>query len=143
MRPRSIGHFQGIEVRIHPSMVFVLVWAVYHWGYAARGGLTSIAYGLVFVGAVFTLVLLHELGHGLMARQFHLRVRDVTLLPFGGVAHIEQMPSSPRKEALVALAGPLTNLAVAVVTFPLLVLSFLLKGYSSVSALTSLQLADP
>ena len=143
MRPRTVGQFQGIDVRIHPSMVLVVVWAVYHWGYASRGGLISIVYGLVFVGAVFGLILLHELGHALMARQFRLRVRDVTLLPFGGVAHIEQMPASPRTETLVALAGPLTNLAVAVVTFPLLLLWFLLKEYSAVSALTTLQLEDP
>lgn len=143
MRPRAVGHFQGIEVRIHPSMVLVLVWAIYHWGYAGRGSLISIAYGLVFVAAVFGLVLLHELGHGLMARQFSLQVRDVTLLPFGGVAHIEQMPSSPRTEALVALAGPLTNVALAVASLPLLALWCLLNGYSSLRALTTLQLEDP
>jgi Zn-dependent protease len=143
MRPRTVGQFQGIDVRVHPSMVLVLLWAVYHWGYSARGGLTAVTYGLVFVVALFGLVVLHELGHGLMARQFGLRVRDVTLLPFGGVAHIEQMPASPRTEAMVALAGPLTNVAIAVASLPLLVLWFLLKGYTSLNSLTTLRLDDP
>jgi Zn-dependent protease len=143
MRPRTVGQFQGIDIRIHPSMVLVLLWALYHWGYEAHGGPASIIYGLLLVGAVFGLVLLHELGHGLMARQFGLRVRDVTLLPFGGVAHIEQMPASPRTETMVALAGPLANVAVAVLTLPLLLIWFLLQGYTSLSSLTTLHLDDP
>lgn len=143
MRPRTVGQIQGIEIRIHPSMVLVLLWALYHWGYSAGGGVIAMGYGLLFVAVVFGLVLVHELGHGLMARQYGLRVRDVTLLPFGGVAHIEQMPASSRVEALVSLAGPLTNMAIAVATLPLLLLWFLIDGFSSFNSLAALQLEDP
>ena len=56
-------------------------------------------------------MLLHELGHSMMAHEYGLRVRDITLVPFGGIARIEQMPSRPRAEAMISLAGPLVNLA--------------------------------
>jgi CBS domain-containing protein len=53
------------------------------------------------------------------------------------------MPASPRMEAMVALAGPLANIAVAVASLPLLALWFLLKGYTSLSSLTTVRLNDP
>ena len=143
MRPHTVGRFQDIEVRIHPSIVLVVAWAVYHWGYGAGGGIGQLLYGLLFVVAVFLLVLVHEFGHGLMAKQFGLRVRDVTLLPFGGVARIEKMPASPRTEAMVALAGPMTNVALAVISFPILLIWFLVRGYSSLEVFNNYQLESP
>ncbi|MEZ4500696.1 MAG: site-2 protease family protein [Thermomicrobiales bacterium] len=79
-----------------------------------------------FVGAIFGLVLLHELGHRLMARQYGLAVRDITLLPFGGVARVEQMPASTRVESLVAVAGSLVNLAIAMLALPFMLIWFVL-----------------
>jgi Zn-dependent protease len=142
MRPLTVGRFQAIDVRVHPSIAIVFVWAVYFWG-VDGGGMASIAYGLALVGAVFALVLLHEAGHGLMARQLGLRVRDVTLLPFGGIARIEQMPANPRIEALVALAGPLTNVALAILTLPLFALYILIEGTSIPVVISRYSLETP
>lgn len=60
---------------------------------------------------LFVIVLVHELGHVVVMRAFNWRVREVKLLPFGGVAEVEDAGSIPAKEeALVAIAGPLQNL---------------------------------
>ncbi len=59
---------------------------------------------------LFLLVLVHELGHVIVARGFGWTVREVKLLPFGGVVEVEEAGGLPAKEeALVAIAGPLQN----------------------------------
>lgn len=59
---------------------------------------------------LFVIVLVHELGHVIVARGFGWTIREVKLLPFGGVAEVEQSGGiSAKEEALVALAGPLQN----------------------------------
>jgi Zn-dependent protease len=121
-------------------MVLVVAWAAYYWGYATDWRLSSLVYGMLFVAALFALVLVHEVGHALMAREHGLRVRDITLLPFGGVARIEQMPPSPRVEVAVALAGPLANLAVAVLITPLLLVLLTIHGVRSIADLAAYSL---
>lgn len=67
-----------------------------------------------FAAVVFLIVLLHETGHVVMARYFHLPVERIELFPFGGVAYIQSYRNSSLfKEMLVALAGPFTNLLAA------------------------------
>lgn len=59
---------------------------------------------------LFAIVLVHELGHVFAAKGFGWTVREVKLLPFGGVAEVEDGSGLPaREEALVAIAGPLQN----------------------------------
>lgn len=59
---------------------------------------------------LFVIVLVHELGHVVAARSFGWTIREVKLLPFGGVAEVEEAGGlSAREEALVAIAGPLQN----------------------------------
>lgn len=58
----------------------------------------------------FLVVTLHELGHILAARSFHWRIQSIELLPFGGVAHVEEWGNTtPLSEVVVALSGPLVN----------------------------------
>ena len=60
---------------------------------------------------LFVIVLVHELGHVLAARGFGWRVTEVKLLPFGGVAEVEELDHMPiRQELVVTLAGPMQNL---------------------------------
>lgn len=117
-----IGRIAGIGLYVHVTFLLLLAWvAIGH--YTWRRNLGDVLYGLVFIMAIFGIVILHELGHALTARRFGIRTRDITLLPIGGVARLERMPEDPRQEFLVAVAGPAVNIALAVVFFALLVVA--------------------
>src|SRR5690606_39102727 len=87
----------------------------------AGAGLRGIVFGSFVVAAVFACVLAHEMGHALVAQRYGLAVHDVTLLPIGGVARIEHGGLTPRTETVIALAGPLVNVAIAAVLTPVVV----------------------
>src|SRR3954449_3914992 len=100
----KLGRVAGIDVFLHPTFLLLLAFVGMR-----QGGLGSI----LLVSAVFGCVLLHELGHALMARQYGIATEDITLYPIGGVARLSRMPRSPGAELLIALAGPAVNVAIA------------------------------
>ncbi|MCM8748651.1 site-2 protease family protein [Thermomicrobiaceae bacterium CFH 74404] len=123
-----IGKIGGVEVRVHPTVVIALLWVFWHWGRSAHDPLVGALFGGFLLLAVFVSVAGHELAHSFLAQRYGLEVQDITLLPIGGVARIEQTPLSPRSEAMVALAGPLLNLVVAAGLTPALVGMLLWRG---------------
>ncbi len=127
MRSFTVGQIQGIDVKVHPTFALVLVWVIWEWGNRS-GGIPTILFGLVLVGLVFACVLMHEVGHAAMAQHFGIKVHDITLVPIGGIARIEQNPSTGSSEILIALAGPAVNVAIAVALAPVLVLIGLVQG---------------
>ena len=142
MKSLTIGRIQGIDIKLHPSFVLIGLWVVYHWGFRQDSGIAGTFYGLALVLSIFLLVLLHELGHSMMAHEYGLRVRDITLVPFGGIARIEQMPSRPRAEAMISLAGPLVNLAIALLLLPVLLMVGLAGGSNSIQDFAQFGLGD-
>jgi Zn-dependent protease/CBS domain-containing protein len=62
------------------------------------------------VSLVFFFVLLHELGHSLMAKYYGVEVESITLLPIGGMAAMRTLPNSARAELHIAMAGPAVSL---------------------------------
>ncbi len=64
------------------------------------------------LGLAFSIVV-HEFAHSLVARRFNMPIRGITLFIFGGVAEMEDEPTSPKGELLMALAGPATSVVVA------------------------------
>ncbi|HEY7033495.1 MAG TPA: site-2 protease family protein [Thermomicrobiales bacterium] len=132
MRSLTLGRVRGIDVKVHPTFALVALWILYNWGVVEGGGASSILYGTVLFAFVFSFVLLHEFGHSLMAQHYGINVHDITLVPFGGIARLEQLPHRPRSEALIAIAGPAVNVAIAVAMLPLLLVLGVVRGYDSV-----------
>ena len=114
-RSLRIGSVRGIDVRLHITFPLIVLWAAIDWGAGSDLGWTGALYGVVLVLLLFVCVVLHELGHSLMAMHFGSMVKDITLLPIGGVAQMRRMPAKPIHELLVALAGPAVNVAIALV----------------------------
>jgi Zn-dependent protease len=131
IRPLRIGRLLGVDVNIHPTFALVFVFAFLYWGLGEQGGVVPFLLGCILVLLVFLSVLVHELGHCVMAREFGVQVLDITLWPFSGVARIEQMPATPRNELLIALAGPGMNLAIFMLLLPVMLLIGVVGGADS------------
>jgi len=108
---------RGIEVKIHVTFPLILVWAAVQFGYLNQKdfSLSGAAFGVVVMLLLFVCVVIHELSHSLTATAMGFPVHDIVLLPLGGVAQMERIPERPSQEFLMAIAGPLSNVAIAVV----------------------------
>lgn len=114
----------GIGVYLHWSVaLLVLLFAMS--GFAGFGFAT----GMLLLASLVGSVILHELGHSLAARHYGIGTRDIVLYAIGGVASLERMPKDPKQELVIALAGPMVNVVIAAVLFPLLsVMQFVSLG---------------
>src|SRR6185503_10398154 len=110
----------GIAIKVDAS--WFVVAALVTWTLAVglfprdHLGLSTLAAWSMAVAAalgVFKSIVLHELGHALVARRMGLRIRSITLFIFGGLAEMEDEPRTARAEFLVAAAGPAVSAAVA------------------------------
>jgi Zn-dependent protease/predicted transcriptional regulator len=107
-----IGRLFGIDVHVH--VTFLALLALIATAHALAGRSLAAGLGSVgFLSALFACVLLHEFGHALAARHYGIRTSHITLLPIGGIAHLESLPRRPVQELWVALAGPLVNVLIA------------------------------
>jgi Zn-dependent protease len=122
----KLGRIWGIPIGLHLSwfLVFGLVTWSLALGYfpAEYPNLSTATYWLL--GAVTSLlffgsVLVHELGHALLALRNQIPVRGITLFIFGGVAQIGRESSSPGVEFRIAIAGPLASLGLAALFYGL------------------------
>ncbi len=112
----KLGRIGGIDVRMHFTFVLLISWvALVHWRQGQS--LVAVFLGVLFILAVFMCVILHEFGHALTAKRFGIKTRDIILLPIGGVARLERMPTHPLQELWVALAGPAVNVVIAISIF--------------------------
>jgi len=115
-----IGSLFGIPLFLDPLWFVILVFATLNFGLAYMQWGTVLAWsaGLVMALLLFGSVLLHELGHSLVARSQGIKVSSITLFLFGGIAAIDEESKTPGQALQVAIAGPV----VSIVLFLLLTL---------------------
>ncbi len=111
----NLGTIKGIEIRIHITFFLIIIWAAVEGLSQPGNGWSRAVFGVLSTCLLFVCVVLHELGHSLIAVHFGGRVRNIILLPIGGVAQMESLPDKPIHELLVAIAGPAVNFAIAAV----------------------------
>lgn len=107
------GRVLGIRIRVHLSFLLLLLWVAW-LGWQVGGGVASL-WALLLVNLLFGCVVLHELGHSVMAIRFGVHVESITLLPIGGVASMRSIPERPIREFLISVAGPMVNVVIACV----------------------------
>jgi Zn-dependent protease len=115
-----IGKLFGVEIRIHLTFVFLLgfVWMAE----SSMKSNSTPARVVGLVGIIFGAVVLHELGHALVAMREGMHAKAIILLPIGGITLLEDSPSAAstgqatwKRDIRVALAGPLVNITLALV----------------------------
>lgn len=104
----NLCNISGIPIRIHLSFFLLLGWVAFEEFQRSGQPIQEV----LFIVAIFACVLLHELGHALMAKRYNIKTRDIVLYPFGGIAALMGQ-AKPFPELLIAVAGPLVNVVIA------------------------------
>lgn len=117
----SLGRILGIPIGLDYSwfLIFALLtWSLATSYFPAEFKNWPLAeywiVGAVTVILMFVSVLVHELGHSMVALRYKIPVRSITLFVFGGVAQIGAEPPSAIAEFWIAIAGPITSFALAI-----------------------------
>ncbi len=113
----SIALFRVFGIRLEVHATFVVLLAYAGWLGARDDGWHGLVWSVAFVVLMFGVVVLHELGHCLAARRYGIRTNRILLLPVGGMAEFDALPRQPRRELVIALAGPAVNYLLIAVIF--------------------------
>lgn len=117
---RRVTLFTLLGFAVHVDMSWLILGVLITWSLASgvfpsmHQGLAPAAYWIMGIGGTAGFVasiIIHELCHSLVARRFGLPMKGITLFVFGGVAEMDDEPPSPRAEFWMAIAGPLSSVA--------------------------------
>jgi len=142
-RGMHLFYLFGFDIRLDISWFFIailLTWSL------AQGlfpmmipDLSAADYwlmGLVGMLTLFLSIVLHEIGHSVVARRYKLGITSITLFIFGGVADLKEEPKSPGAEFLIAIAGPIVSVLIAIGFFAVTVLGLFMGWPLQVLAIT-------
>lgn len=109
----SISLFRvfGIQLELHLTFLLLLVYV--GWVGAHTDGAYGAAWWILLIICGFACVVMHELGHSLVARNFGIGTHRILLLPIGGIAQLTSIPREPWRELYITLAGPAVNFFLA------------------------------
>ncbi len=110
---------RGIDIKMHITFPLILIISAVQFGFLGPRGfsLSGAVFGVIVTLLLFACVVIHELAHSLTAIQMGFPVRDIVLLPLGGVAQMERIPERPAQELLMSVAGPLSNVVIAIILY--------------------------
>lgn len=113
-----LGRIAGIEIGLHYSWFIIAILITFslvaHFHEVTPDWSNSVVWASALITAMlfFVALLLHELAHSIVAKAKGLRVRAITLFALGGVSQIESEAPDAKSEFWIAIAGPLTSLAI-------------------------------
>ncbi|MBN1677670.1 MAG: CBS domain-containing protein [Candidatus Thermoplasmatota archaeon] len=138
-----IGRILGIPIYLHLTFLLILPLFIYIFSAPAtdvtiadiplsfRGLETDLwvkyAFGTVAALVFFGTILAHELAHSYLALRYGVKIRSITLMVFGGVSSMEELPRLPGQEWRMAFAGPFTSMVVGLISYGLVLLLRLLE----------------
>ena len=131
----KIGRVFGIPIYLHLTFLAILpmfVWIFSEgdveiltfklgFGQLDAGAGARYLLGTVAATVFFATILAHELAHSYVAMKYGVKIRHITLMLFGGVASMEEIPRKPGQELRMALAGPMTSLVIGVIVYLMMV----------------------
>jgi Zn-dependent protease/CBS domain-containing protein len=110
----------GIKIGIEFSWILIailLTWSLaagyFPYYYPSLPLATYWVMGIVGMLGLFVCIVLHELGHAMVAKHYKLPISQITLFIFGGVAEIKKEPKEPKVEFLMAIAGPIVSVVLS------------------------------
>jgi Zn-dependent protease/CBS domain-containing protein len=110
--------FLGVPVRLHFTFILLVVFVAVS---VLGSSQSNASYAAFLVGSLAS-VLLHELGHAVVASRFGIRTTEIVMFPIGGLSRMDR-PLPPTAEIWVALAGPLVNLLLSASLFAYMISS--------------------
>lgn len=128
-----LGNLSGIRIYIHWSFWWLTLYVLIS---GLGDGFRNAISGVGFLFAVFGCVFLHELGHAFSGRWFRVPTQDITLLPIGGLARMGSIPAGPKAEFVIAICGPLVNVAIALLLYVFFPIKLPASGILSISELS-------
>lgn len=126
MFTKRIKIFELLGFPIYIDLSWFIIVLLITWSLASSAfpryyeGLSQSTYwmmGLAGAFGLFASILLHELGHSVVARRFQVPMRGITLFIFGGVAEMTEEPPSAKAEFFVAIAGPIVSVIIAIACY--------------------------
>ena len=123
-KPVSLFSVFGFEIKV--DMSWLILAALITWSLASGlfpeyyKDLPKSAYwwmGIAGAIGLFLSIIVHELTHSIVARHYGVSMKEITLFIFGGVAHMEEDPSSPKAEFMIAVVGPVSSFLLAASAF--------------------------
>lgn len=125
---RSVRIFKlfGFEVKVDASWLLIallvtltLARGVFPFNYKGLPTSTYWAMGVIGALGLFASIIFHEFFHSIVARKYGLPMKGITLFVFGGIAEMEEQPPNAKTEFLMALAGPLSSIALGLAFYGL------------------------
>lgn len=105
----KIFSISGIPVELHISFLLLIV-VIFAFAFF---GVFSLYVAFLIV-LLFVTVVIHEFSHSYVAKRYGIPVERIVLLPIGGVSAMGEIPKNPGQELKIAIAGPLTNVFIAI-----------------------------
>lgn len=103
---------KGVTLWLHITLLLFVAWLLVLFVSTGMQG-QQLVWSFLFLAGLLGSILLHEYGHAIVAAQYGINAKNITLYPVGGIASLEKLPEHPRQELLISAAGPVVNFVIA------------------------------